>query len=591
MADIHAGHQPSADELTALEESEQDPDFVKGLYGELGPGGVAALSLFAKQNLTPPSADDQTAYGKRLVGDLQTTFTVAGREGLIDQKFLDGSNPRDDLPVEEKNAESLQKGFDGSLLIPLMATDKNGRSTLPDQTQILIGNEVMKDVHGAIQSGAPQGWDHYNAYAGSNDDPYETNQLSALFSQLGKDPVAANGVLLPEDSFQTLQSLGRGSPVPDEVLAKIGPSISSMVKAGTIGLADPDGNGKSDTTNAFLGDSLMAKLVLNTADHPDQHYENFYRSTLGDITSSKHFFNDMIYSITAIPHSGMPATESQWDQIPRSYRQGLSLDESAWAKFEGEIMQDPATAAKLTTLSSQRINGLQQQAGNTKIYAANGTEEPGYEDPIDARSAREIQLFTLQNLNTAHDGLQKNLESIESQKDGAKNILGTIVGIAEDPASVTGVVKDATTDKVLGAITDYAYSGQEHDAQGKVDQVQSTIGQLQNEDPTGTEPYYETLANGYVSGGHKVVVYTGPAGHRISHDGDPEKYIRKYTVTGVSGSGIPYTESANFMGGNHKPIPVAQMNPAQLQAYEAWLHDPAIQAYAGSASGLGNVQH
>lgn len=584
----HSG-KITPEELAILEQNKNDPDFVKGLYGSLGPQGIAAMSQVAKNGMDPRYQQDP-ATAKRLFAAMRSTFTVAGKQGLITQDFLDNFDPDKDLPYQ---LQTDVGGFDGPLLVPLMQTDSNGKSLLPTGTQTLIGKEVFADLnYGMSRGGNIEDNLYRRGYISANgtDSPYAANMLKNLFGQLSKNPEASNQVLSDDTSFAVLQKLGRGS---DDVAKMWSPlfqdQLSAMVKAGTIGMADSNGDGKRNGGfDAQEGNALMRRIVLDTAANPKDHYQDFYRKTLGQLATSKAFFSDMVYSVTAVPHDGLPSNEDGWSNDARPYRNGISINQSAWAAFDTEIMQDPGTAAALTTMTSQEVNRLNQQADNTGVYV-NGSEDSGAENPLATMGGYQLNAFILKDLQGASGGLQKNLENIENDKAKAKSILGTIVGIAEDPKSVVGVVGGMATDKALDYVTNLAYQSSEDDAQKKIDAVQSTLDGLAGKVSGEQITSYQDAANGYFTtvDGHRLhntVVEVGPPGHQVRYDGSPDRYIKKFTK---SLDEPPYFEDANFIDPtSHEPMAISGMSSVQLQAYEAWLHDPAIQKYAGGKAGL-----
>jgi hypothetical protein len=560
-------------DIEALAANADDPDYVKGLYGALGPEGVAALSRQAKLALGSPYEGDHP-YGRKLFDALSTSFKVAADEDLITDDWLNHFDPKNALPSDLYRDDV--NGFRADLLIPLTAGKK-----LPTDVMKLLGNRAFADMKSGMDSGTPMMMDKWGAYVGDDagSDPYKQNLLNGFLGDLAKDPVAANSVLMR--NFDTLQRIGRGGLV-DDITDKIGGNLNKTVEAGVLGVGDLDHDGKRDTgpgAQGFMGDALMSRLVLDTADHPKDHYEDFYRKELGGLVTNERYFENAMYSVTTIPPGGMPGTSADWiDGDNRRWHDGIELDPSAWAAMHQEVMADPDTAAKLIKMTHESMVDASGQLSSMVPPGGQGADPSLQYSSAIARN--QMHDFLIGNLDGAHDRLQDQLTEITDNEETAKGAVSKIIGWATEPNTIVSDLKGTAIDKSTDWLVHQAYSGQEQNVESALDGLRHERDTLHADRLNSSPQIYQDSANGLTVRPDQIapVQVVQADGQVVTYTGNPHDYIDRYSQTEYGQHG-PIHHDANFLGPDNKPLPMdeIQADPDKLRAYEEWLHDPAVQ--------------
>jgi len=559
-------------DIDALAANSGNPDFVKGMYDTLGPAGVAALSRQAKLAMGSPYDEDH-AGGKKLYDALRTSFGAAAKQGLITDDWLNKFDPKNALPRDLYRDDT--GGFRADLLIPLMAGQK-----LPTDVMKRVGDRAMADLKSGMDSGGPQIFDKWGAYVGddSGKGPYDKNLMREFLGDLSKDPEASNGTLM--GNFDTLQRIGRGG-LPGEVSHQIGGDLNKVVDAGVLGIADLDHDGHRDTgpgAQGFLGDALMSRIVLDTADHKDAHYADFYRGEIGSLATNPRYFNDAMYSVTTIPQGGMPGTSADWiNSDSRPWRDGTELDQSAWAALHQEVMADPGTAAKLIKMTHDSMANASADLSSMVPPGGHGADPSLQYTSAIARN--QMQHFLVNNLDGAQGRLQDQLNTIAGNEATAKGAATKIIGWATDPDSIVKDLKGTTIDKSTDWLIHQAYAGDQQNVQGALDGLHHQRDVLQADRYNSSPQIYQDSANGLTAKpGQIEPVQVTENGHTTTYTGDPHQYIDKYSQTQYGEYG-PVKHDANFLGADGRPLPVDQIeaDPDKLRAYEEWLHDPAVQ--------------
>jgi hypothetical protein len=587
---------PTQEQMDQLEAYADNPDFVRGLYEGLGPEGVAALSWVAR-NAYGSSDEETVREAEELRAALATTFTHASNQGLIDEAWLDNFDPKDAFDSGScYYNDPVDHGFRADLLIPLVQD-----GALPTNVLSMIGDRAMADLQNGMDGGGPMVYDKWGAYeSGNPDNPYERNLMRQFLGTLSQDPEASNSVLM--GNFETMQAIGRGGLGVDELEENIGPALSTVLHEGTIGMADLDGDGVVDgDTNGdgrvddrsqsklFLGDALFARIVLDTADHPDDHYEDFYRNELGALVTNSRYFDDAMYSVTTMAQGGMPNSYDEWiDSDSRFYRDGLEIDKSAWAAIHEEVMADPATATKIIALTDRAMDQATNQL-NSGVPPGGGGADPSL-NYSSAIARNQMHQFMIGNLDGASERLQGELEQIAEDRDQAKeNASGAVSQIfewasnpAEMPQSIAGLAVDKIADVTIGGLIDASYADEERDTEAALNGLRETREELRADELNGAVETYRDSADALVVSPGRIqpVTVLDANGQPVTYNGDPQQYIDQYSGTEYSpGAGQPIQRDANFIDpATRQPYPVEQMNSYQLQAYEAWLADPAVQA-------------
>lgn len=587
--DLQDDMEISDENLALLQDEAENADFVTALYEELGPQGIAALSWSAQRDLSPAAGDEDR--GQALFEALSTTLTVAANNGVIDGDWLDDFNP-DGFFDNFDMTEYRRYDEDGdeipvsamSLLIPLMQTNADGTSKLPSDVLGEIGTRAFDH----LDYPTDDVFETYNPLQdGDTDSPYDANHFLTLFQQLEQDPEAANMTLM--DNFDVLQEFGRGegpSQATYEGIQDIlGDSVAGMLEAGTVGLSDANNDGQLDNTEyAFMGDALAARVFQNTAQHPTLDYTDTYRHALGEVVTSTRYFGDAMYSVTAIPQGGMLGTDGDWyDYDSRAYRDGIELDRDVWAAVHQEVMADPEIAMAVIDQTNQFM-----QAQTDALTAYPDVRLAATGDDVDAgassthRYARDdAHAFLIDNFNAAYEDIQSELQEIADSEEAANGAVGKLIDYASDP---TAIPKNLIVDGVkvgVGWLFDQSNDADQEAIQQQLDQM-NELRENQLEDLNSNPTQYTDIATNLLTpDGGRIddVIVTNADGGQTTYTGNPQTYIDQYTTEyPASASTAPYTVDATFIGPDGSLVPVGDMNDAQLQAYEAWLHDPAVQA-------------
>jgi hypothetical protein len=214
---------------------------------------------------------------------------------------------------------------------------------------------------------------------------------------------------------------------------------------------------------------------------------------------------------------------------------------------------------------------------------------------IDAFQQALLQAFLGKHLLAVQDDLEKDLEAkLEEQgkqTEIAKTAISKIIGWVADPASIEKdvlAIPGAAAGAILDSAIDSWAKNRADDLRKQYEDQLNLLENLQNGDFTSESPWQrisvaaDELAKKYREGVTPSAVYTqadaGDSKVRY-YNGDPANYI-----TGQSeyvGGGQVITDDFREYGASGEVTGVldpSAMNHLQRKAYDAWLHDPAIQA-------------
>lgn len=363
--------------------------------------------------------------------------------------------------------------------------------------------------------------------------PYDAQRAAQIWDGIARNPVAAAEFY--NENFELIQRKGaydglfRGDAAEGNRRA-----WSNMIRAATVDARDVYARLQLHDPAAYprnLAEDNTARLIRYVADHKDEHVFGELQAAYGDVL--KEYWNDLAYAVTS------PVAQVGDRDVPG--RDGIEVPRDAWAAFTQEAMRDGQTAANLLTQFRVWMGERTGEQAAPHDVGRTGTEQG---DPFawqDASVGRMRQFFqsnygeVVKALGDEHEQWQQDVEKgIE-----------TAIGWAFDPR---GIVKD------LGklAVTEFV----KHTFRSLSDQ------QLQQLDLSALS--------------------SGSRWQDLANQHHAEGNIPPITVDGLTWEGEPgfYEDlyGGRFTDGDGNILPVEDMSPEGVRAYNEWLQDPAVVA-------------
>ena len=309
------------------------------------------------------------------------------------------------------------------------------------------------------------------------------------------------------------------------------------------------------------------------------------------------------------PKAGFPA----YNRDPNF---GLLMARDLWAQLQQEALRSPENVDKsvgatddwLAAARPARSPGLQLPA---ERIGPDGKPLVGPEGkPISAEGDFEVVALDLYqqeavssflgtNLIAVGDDLTKEMEArigdVENRAEFAKAAFGKIVEYAGNPAQIATDAKALTIDTAVSFATDtykdWAIEDIKREYTGQIDGVTKAAEQFVNPDfLSNSNDTLRTIATSYREGENPPYVYTRDTvgGPLDKYEGDPLTYVGHDTQyvngTVMTDDFLVYKkdESGNVEMVDGRPVVTgildpSQMNSLQRQAYDNWIHDPAVQ--------------
>lgn len=295
--------------------------------------------------------------------------------------------------------------------------------------------------------------------------------------------------------------------------------FANVIKAGTVG---------AKTVDPKLAAANATDLVKFYADHPKTHTYGPIEAAYGDIV--KGFWPDVTYAIT----STAPGA-AEMGLGP----DGMPLSAEQWAAFVDEAMRDPGAAASIMELAHS-------QAKQWQTLAA---QQPG-------QNAGDAYSFQAGLVNGFFDSqaqtVYKSLGSDGgSWKDKVSEHIGDAVDVAFDLVADPG----AAAKTVTVAVSKVA-----------IEEIgKAFVGAIPTDGSKPPAPDYSTWQGAYAN--------------QVTEDFNnaPSDLTKNPALAALVSSAKNYDGGSFIQGG--KIIDPGKMTPQQLQAYNAWLSNPAVTNY------------
>lgn len=363
--------------------------------------------------------------------------------------------------------------------------------------------------------------------------PMDPNRAAQIWDGIARNPVAAAEFY--NENFELIQRKGaydgtlRGDPAEGSRRA-----WAAMVRSATVDARDVYARLQLNDRAAYprnLAEDNTARLIKYVKDHEDEHVFGELQAAYGEVL--KEYWDDLAYTVTSpVPQVG---------ERDNPGRDGIEVPRDAWAAFTQEAMRDGQTAANLLTQFRVWMGERTAEQAAPHTVGRTGSEQG---DPFawqDASVGRMRQFFQA-NYGEVHKALGD--EHKEWQENVEKGI-ETAIGWAFDPK---GIVKDVGK----MAVTEFV----KHTFRSLSDQE---LEQL-DLSALSSSSRWQDLANQHHA----------------------ERNIPPITVDGLTWEGDPgfYEDlyRGRFTDDGGRILPLEELSPEGVRAYNEWLQDPAVVA-------------
>ena len=363
--------------------------------------------------------------------------------------------------------------------------------------------------------------------------PYDPEPAAMIWDGIARNPLAAAEFY--DENFDLMQKKGaydglfRGDAAEGNRTA-----WSDMIRSATVDARNVYARLQLHDPAAYprnLAEDNTARLVKYVKDHKDEHVFGELRAAYGDVL--KEYWDDMAYAVTS------PVPQVGEHDVPG--RDGIEVPRDAWAALAQEAMRDGQTAANLLT---QFKVWMGERTGEQAVPHTVGRTGSEQGDPFawqDASVGRMRQFFQ-SNYGEVYKALGD--EHKEWQENVEKGI-ETAIGWAFDPK---GIVKDVGKT----VVTEF---------------VKHTFRSLSDQE-------LEKLALSALSSSSRW--------QDLANQHHAERNVPPITVDGLTWEGEPgfYEDlyGGRFTDGDGTILPLEQMSPEGVRAYNEWLQDPAVVA-------------
>jgi hypothetical protein len=363
--------------------------------------------------------------------------------------------------------------------------------------------------------------------------PYDPERAAMIWDGIARNPLAAAEFY--DENFDLMQKKGaydglfRGDAAEGNRTA-----WSDMIRSATVDARNVYARLQLHDPAAYprnLAEDNTARLVKYVKDHKDEHVFGELRAAYGDVL--KEYWDDMAYAVTS------PVPQVGEHDVPG--RDGIEVPRDAWAAFAQEAMRDGQTAANLLTQFKVWMGERTGEQAAPHTVGRTGSEQG---DPFawqDASVGRMRQFFQ-SNYGEVYKALGD--EHKEWQENVEKGI-ETAIGWAFDPK---GIVKDVGKT----VVTEFV----KHTFRSLSDQELEKL----DLSALSSSSRWQDLANQHHA----------------------ERNIPPITVDGLTWEGEPgfYEDlyGGRFTDGDGTILPLEQMSPEGVRAYNEWLQDPAVVA-------------
>jgi hypothetical protein len=364
--------------------------------------------------------------------------------------------------------------------------------------------------------------------------PGEYQYADLAWKAIAEDPQAAS-LFITQNAPTIRYWVSQGSDPHRGMPPFSGTDFYNIIQAGTLG---------EQSVDPQAGAQATQKLVLAYQDDSSAHAPAQIEALYGQIIQA--YWPDLIYSVT----SPVPPEQTQKGlQSPN----GLTLTAQQWSGFVQEAMRDPHTGATLLTAAHTQGNqfmtlSTQQQGSLGGQSAFAGGLVDGYFDA----QAQQVYVDKVKEGEDANSWKDSLIEQIG-------NVVDVGVDVVADPGAAAKTILVAAAKDVAGVATKNIFT----DA-------------LTSDPQNITPPQYETWQDAYV----KLAVegYNNAA----KNDSFPVSTVRQYSVGAGNFIYLKGPDKGQIM-------PVNEMDPQQLAAFNAWLQDAQVFAWQRHG-GVGDEQ-
>jgi hypothetical protein len=602
---VKRGENLTPEEIAYLKANAGNQAFVQGFMQSLGPEGMAALAHMTLVNAQNPRERQAADELKGVLTDVFVTGSHiqvddghGGQRYLMDDGWLDNFNPSKGLP--EEMGKRIQPGYAPADLIPFLT------KPLSENFSTVVGDRYLREYDNALKNG---GLDNLHRRYRTQFGGYDME--NTLFSRMADHPNVANELMTRHlDAFGFIMTGQDGQLIGRANDTDVRKQLNTMLQGAVLGI---DENDPQRVSNA---DYIMAGMGKYLATHEDQKLIKEVLPALGDILVDDRYLTGQIVSVSTPyapdfdPKAGFPAYN-------RDPNLGLLMDRDLWAQLQQDALRSPENVDKIVGATHDWL--VAAKDGTFPIAFSYPPERIGPDgkprlgpdgEPISAEGnyavisldlyqQAAVSSFLGTNLIAVGDDLTKEMEArigdVENRAEFAKAAFGKIVEYAGNPAQIATDAKALTIDTAVTFATDkyknWAIEDIKREYTGQIDGVTKAAEQFMNPDfLSNSNDTLRTIATSYQPGENPPSVYTRDTvgGPLDKYEGDPLTYVghnsQYVNGTVMTDDFLVYKKNPDGTVATAGGRPVvtgildpSQMNSLQRQAYDNWIHDPAVQ--------------
>jgi hypothetical protein len=605
---VRNGQPLTAEEIAYLRANARNQAFVQGFMQTMGPEALAALSYTTLIDVEQGQGDEKK-NADDLKGALTDLFTTGshiqvddgkgGQRYLMDDGWLNNFSPAKGLPDIPGYSGVQDHGYEPGVLLPFLT------QPVSENFSKVVGDRWLRDYETAKKNGMLDNF--YQMYRTPIGD-HDVNNI--VFDRIGDHPNVSNDLMTSHT--QTFMELFAGQDpfliggVNDE--PDIRKQLDTILRRGVLEVTDPQHLSNADYIVASMGKYLAV--------NGDQKFIKEVLPALGDILVDDRYLTGQIVSVSTPyapdfdPKAGFPA----YNRDPNF---GLLMDRDLWAQLQQDALRSPENVDKIVGATHDWL--VAAKDGTFPIAFSYPPERIGPDgkprlgpdgEPISAEGnyavisldlyqQAAVSSFLGTNLIAVGDDLTKEMEArigdVENRAEFAKAAFGKIVEYAGNPAQIATDAKALTIDTAVNFATDtykdWAIEDIKREYTGQIDGVTKAAEQFMNPDfLSNSNDTLRTIATSYQPGENPPSVYTRDTvgGPLDKYEGDPLTYVghdsQYVNGTVMTDDFLVYKKNPDGTVATADGRPVvtgildpSQMNSLQRQAYDNWIHDPAVQ--------------
>lgn len=536
-----------------LAASEDDGDFIKAFYDELGPDRLLALSDDMASN---PYDDryakhpDELKSDRALIGRTFAAFTDTATEGMSAKQKEDYWNTwfgRFQDPIH---------GFRPDLLIPLLAGGTDDKAFL-----LALGNRVFTPPKG-------QNVDQWLRGPGGN--AFQGDHLAEFYTALSKNPQAAGEFMAQHPDVVASGLTGGLNDTGSRTHAFV-----DMVKAGTTGLHASDVELSDQNTAMILTDNYKSS---QDGEHPLGEVSLMYSEMIAQ------HWGDLQYAVTS-PAQDAFYSSTGWDasqylKTQDASRPGIEVSPDVWQSFAEESIRNPHAAASLSALFEASQKKFVLDISNAKRTDNNSVSGMSFEKGLMGNFYATAFKHTEDSLG---DAQQKWVDDMNGFRSA---VVATATG---GPAAALDMAKEKGQELAIGTLNTWISQSIEVKPDDAPKDLMDSIKGLQdakvevNWRKSMADRAAVIVATGFPQHNLAPVNFNLPGKPSVTYTGDPRGDHGKHVTNPpppvyIHGPADDFVAAIKSNGGE---VDVAKMTPLQRDAYSRWLQDPAVVAKLG----------